>query len=104
MWFADPNKRKLRRAGCRRRDLYGRRVNPTRFNDLTQGVGVRYALDAVGGPTGTAVIQALASGGCLLVYGTLSGEPLALDSRTLMVGGKSIRGFWLQIGRPGRRY
>ena len=68
---------------------------PTRVHDLTQGVGVRYALDAVGGPTGTAVIQALASGGCLLVYGTLSGEPLALDSRTLMVGGKSIRGFWL---------
>jgi NADPH:quinone reductase-like Zn-dependent oxidoreductase len=68
---------------------------PERVRALTQGVGVGHALDAVGGPTGTAVVQALAPGGRLLVYGTLSREPMALDPRTLMVGQKSIQGFWL---------
>jgi NADPH:quinone reductase-like Zn-dependent oxidoreductase len=31
----------------------------------------------------------------MLVYGTLAGEPLALDSRALMVGQKRVEGFWL---------
>jgi NADPH:quinone reductase len=62
---------------------------------LTQGVGVRHAIDAVGGATATAVLQALGPGGRLLVYGTLSQEPLPLDPRTLMAGQKRIEGFWL---------
>ena len=31
----------------------------------------------------------------MLVYGTLAGEPLTVDSRTLMVGSKRVVGFWL---------
>ena len=59
------------------------------------GGGVRFALDAVGGDTGLAVLEALAPGGKMLVYGTLSGQPIPLDPRMLMVGQKSIAGFWL---------
>ena len=33
--------------------------------------------------------------GKLLVYGTLSSEPLRFDPRILMVGRKSVQGFWL---------
>jgi NADPH:quinone reductase-like Zn-dependent oxidoreductase len=62
---------------------------------LTGGEGVRYALDAVGGATGSEVIRALARGGRMIVYGTLAGEPLSVDSRTLMVGQKRVEGFWL---------
>jgi NADPH:quinone reductase-like Zn-dependent oxidoreductase len=68
---------------------------PDRARALTDGRGVRYAIDAVGGETGSAVVEALAPGGRLLVYGTLSGEPMAIDPRLLMVGGKSVEGFWL---------
>jgi NADPH:quinone reductase-like Zn-dependent oxidoreductase len=68
---------------------------PERVNQITGGAGMAYALDAVGGATGLAVVQALAPGGRLLVYGTLSGEPIPLDPRALMVGQKSIQGFWL---------
>jgi NADPH:quinone reductase-like Zn-dependent oxidoreductase len=57
--------------------------------------GVRFALDAVGGPTGLQVVEALAADGRMLVYGTLSSEPIALDPRVLMVGQKRIEGFWL---------
>ena len=66
-----------------------------KVRELTGGGGVKYALDAVGGATGLAVVDALGAGGRMLVYGTLSGEPIALDPRTLMVGQKSIAGFWL---------
>jgi NADPH:quinone reductase-like Zn-dependent oxidoreductase len=31
----------------------------------------------------------------MLVYGALSGEPLTLDPRALIVGQKRVEGFWL---------
>jgi NADPH2:quinone reductase len=66
-----------------------------RVRTLTGGVGVKYALDAVGGAMGQAAVESLAAGGRMLVYGTLSNEPIALDPRVLMVGQKAIAGFWL---------
>src|SRR5262249_18925846 len=62
---------------------------------LTEGKGVPFALDAVGGATGSEVATTLARGGRMLVCGTLSGEPLSLDPRTLIVGQKRVEGFWL---------
>lgn len=61
---------------------------------ITNG-GVRYALDSVGGATGTAVSQALGQHGRMLVFGTLSGEPIQLAPRDLMTPGAGIAGFWL---------
>jgi NADPH:quinone reductase-like Zn-dependent oxidoreductase len=66
-----------------------------RVRTLTAGAGVAYALDAVGGATGSAALKTLGPEGRMLVYGTLSGEPYALDPRFLMVGHKSVEGFWL---------
>ncbi len=57
--------------------------------------GARYAIDPVGGPTGTAVTASLGKGGRMLVFGTLSGEPIQLAPRDLMTPGASIAGFWL---------
>jgi NADPH:quinone reductase-like Zn-dependent oxidoreductase len=62
---------------------------------ITGGAMVPYALDAVGGPGIRDLVQALAPQGRLLVYGTLSGEPVPLDPRSLMTGQKVIEGFWL---------
>jgi NADPH:quinone reductase-like Zn-dependent oxidoreductase len=56
---------------------------------------VPYAIDAVGGATTLEVIKSLGNQGRLLVYGTLSGEPVPLDPRQLMVGQKRVEGFWL---------
>ncbi len=66
-----------------------------RVMDHTGGAGVAFALDAVGGVTGSEVVQCLGPGGRLLVYGTLSEEPLTLSPRVLMVGRKRVEGFWL---------
>lgn len=57
--------------------------------------GVKYAIDPVGGDTGTEVFQSLAAEGRLLVYGTLSGEPVRLDPRLLISGKRVVEGFWL---------
>jgi NADPH2:quinone reductase len=66
-----------------------------RVQALTQGQGVLHALDAVGGEVGSEVVGQLGRGGRLLVYGALSGQPLTIDPRTLLVGQKRVEGFWL---------
>jgi NADPH:quinone reductase-like Zn-dependent oxidoreductase len=68
-----------------------------RVKAITDGAGVYYALDAVGGATGSAVVRALGAGGRMLVYGTLAGEPLTIDPRTLMAGHRRVEGFWLSV-------
>lgn len=57
--------------------------------------GVRYAIDAVGGKTGSAIVASLGQNGSMLAYGTLSNEPLVFSPRTLMTKGSRIEGFWL---------
>lgn len=57
--------------------------------------GVRYAVDAVGGVTGSSVVRQLGTEGRLLVYGTLSGQSLEFSPRTLMTVGSRVEGFWL---------
>jgi NADPH2:quinone reductase len=66
----------------------------SRVRALT-GEGVPYALDCVGGTMGLEAAKALAPGGKLLLFGTLSGDPIPLPSRVLIGGQKSIEGFWL---------
>lgn len=62
---------------------------------ITGGTGAKYAVDPVGGETGTGVFQSLAPGGRLLLYGTLSGEPITLDPRLVISGPRTVEGFWL---------
>jgi len=57
--------------------------------------GLRYAVDAVGGDTGSAVVRSLGPAGRMLAFGTLSGQPLQFSPRTLMTAGSSVEGFWL---------
>jgi len=68
---------------------------PGRVRALTDGRGVRFAIDPVGGGTGSAAIEALGAGGRLLIYGTLTREPIVIDPRLLIVGAKRVEGFWL---------
>ncbi len=57
--------------------------------------GVPFAIDPVGGDTGTGAFNALAEDGRLVVYGTLSGEPLRIDPRRMISGKRVVEGFWL---------
>jgi len=62
---------------------------------ITGGAGPLGGLDCVGGDMGSAAFRALAPGGRLVVYGTLSLQPLAVDPRSLISHGKRVEGFWL---------
>jgi NADPH2:quinone reductase len=62
---------------------------------ITGGAGVRYAIDPVGGETGTQVFQSLGENGRLVLYGVLSEEPLRIDARRMIAGKQMLEGFWL---------
>jgi NADPH2:quinone reductase len=62
---------------------------------LTGGKGVRYAIDPVGGQTGTEVFRSLGENGRLILYGTLSAAPIEVDPRLVISGPRSVEGFWL---------
>lgn len=57
--------------------------------------GVRYGIDPVGGATGSAAIAALARGGRILLFGSLSDEPINVHPRRILSGEISVEGFWL---------
>ncbi len=66
-----------------------------RVQELTNKQGVRYAVDAVGGDIGSRAVGCLAPGGYMLVYGSLSFEPIHLDPRFMIFGSRRVEGFWL---------
>ena len=65
-----------------------------RVKAVTNGKGVPYALDAVGGTTGAQAYNALGRNGKMLVYGLLSGEPIPIDGR-IIFRQSTVQGFWL---------
>lgn len=56
---------------------------------------IRYALDPVGGATASAVVNTLGREGRLILYGTLSTDPISFPPRTLMANAARVEGFWL---------
>jgi NADPH:quinone reductase-like Zn-dependent oxidoreductase len=57
--------------------------------------GVRYAIDPVGGKTGSEVVASLGYGGRCLLYGSLTDEPLSLHPRLAIGNDLRVEGFWL---------
>src|SRR5262249_5746501 len=69
---------------------------------VTGTEGVKYAVDPVGGGTGTSVFRSLAAEGRMLVYGNLANEPLQIDPRLMIAGKRVVEGFWLGHWMPSR--
>jgi NADPH:quinone reductase len=57
--------------------------------------GVRYAIDPVGGETGSQVVASLSHGGRCLLYGSLSDEPVSMHPRLCIGNDLRVAGFWL---------
>jgi NADPH:quinone reductase len=68
---------------------------PARVKEITGLDGVPFAIDPVGGELGGRVLDCLAPGGRLIVYGSLSGRPIPVDSRLLIGNDLHIESFWL---------
>lgn len=78
-----------------------------KVKSITAGNMIPYAIDPVGGATGTAVSEVLGLKGRMISYGSLSGEPMTISSRTLVTNNVRIEGFWLsrhmaQLGLLGK--
>ncbi len=90
----------LKAAGATEVDVFDPAKNST--NDLSSAIRgivgdqhVLHAIDPVGGVTGSVVMRMLGRRGRMLVFGTLSEEPLECSPRTLMTQQASVEGFWL---------
>lgn len=70
-------------------DLFGE------VNRLTNGRGVSYAIDCVGGDLAAQVVRCLGLDGRLVLYGTLVDDPLRMPIRDLMMPVAHISGFLL---------
>ncbi|WP_165065937.1 zinc-dependent alcohol dehydrogenase family protein [Paludisphaera rhizosphaerae] len=68
---------------------------PEQVRRVTGDAGPKYALDPIGGEAGTAIFRSLGPGGRLIVYGSLTGEPIEVDPRSLISTRTSVEGFWL---------
>ena len=66
-----------------------------RCERLNESRGVKYAIDPVGGETGSQVFQSLGEDGRMLVYGVLSEQPISIEPRSMIAGKRVIEGFWL---------
>jgi NADPH:quinone reductase-like Zn-dependent oxidoreductase len=64
--------------------------------------GVKYAIDPVVGQTGTEMFKALHEDGRMLVYGSLTGEPIRMgeDPRDILSGRRTLEVFWLGYWLP----
>lgn len=64
-----------------------------RIVEMTDG-GADGAVDCIAGAAGTLAAGCLGEGATMLVYGGLSGEPVALDAGPLIFRRTAVRGFW----------
>ncbi|MFE4413301.1 zinc-dependent alcohol dehydrogenase family protein [Streptomyces sp. NPDC056821] len=64
--------------------------------------GVKYAIDPVVGETGTQMFKALHEDGRMLVYGSLTGEPIRVgeDPRYILAGRRTLEVYWLGYWLP----
>lgn len=76
----------------------------TALREANGGAKVDVVLEMVGGTTFDASLRALGTFGRLVTFGTASRqEPTPVNPSALMVGSKSIIGFWLVNAMSGRR-
>ena len=62
---------------------------------ITEGTGVRLAIDAVAGNTSLKLAECLADGGVMVNYGMLSGEPCMVQPDWIVFRHLTLTGFWL---------
>jgi NADPH2:quinone reductase len=96
----EAHRESLKKAGANAVVVFDADTEPAeklreQVNAATGSDGVPYAIDPVGGATASAVVSCLGPQARMLLFGSLSGQPLEFASRTIMQADASISGFWL---------
>jgi NADPH:quinone reductase-like Zn-dependent oxidoreductase len=66
-----------------------------RVLEVTGGVRPKIAVDAIGGASTGRLAETLTSGGRVVTYGLMSGEPVQLDTRLVLFNDVHVEGFWM---------
>ena len=92
----------LERLGADRVIVIGDGPVDEQVREIVGPQGVRFAIDPVVGEVGTQMFQALGDDGRMLVYGSLTGEPIqvGLDPRYILSGRRTLEVFWLGYWLP----
>ncbi|HEU4537886.1 MAG TPA: zinc-binding dehydrogenase [Polyangiaceae bacterium] len=56
---------------------------------------IKYGFDSIGGRASGELLSLLAPGGTLVAFGSMSGEPMAIDAGELIFRQTKVEGFWL---------
>jgi NADPH2:quinone reductase len=70
---------------------------PSKVLEITQGKGVKYAIDCVGGDMIQKMCECMGVGGRILDYGALSGKPNTFDSSLMLQKNLIIEGFHIRF-------
>jgi mitochondrial enoyl-[acyl-carrier protein] reductase / trans-2-enoyl-CoA reductase len=70
---------------------------PTRIAAAVDGAPIRLAFDAVAGASTRALVNSVAPGGTVVIYGIMSGGKSDLDATDILFRDVSLRGFWLTV-------
>jgi NADPH:quinone reductase-like Zn-dependent oxidoreductase len=65
-----------------------------RVREVTIGAPVLRGVDSIGGQAANEIMNCLASGGQMLCFGALSGQPLSIDAGNLIFKQTTVKGFW----------
>jgi len=66
-----------------------------KIKEITEGKGVKYAIDPVGGDVTSIVLQNMSYGGKISIFGQLAAEDIHFPSGLLVVKLLTLSGFWL---------
>jgi len=67
------------------------------INKLTNGAGAKYALDAVAGPLGASLLNAISEQGTVIIYGIISKEPYNPNPGLLLFKSITVKGFTISL-------
>ncbi len=73
--------------------LVGEDDLPQRVADATRGAAIHLALDAIAGNASGRLAACLAENSTMVIYGLLSGEPVALPAAQMVFGNLTVTGF-----------
>ncbi|MET8412587.1 zinc-dependent alcohol dehydrogenase family protein [Streptomyces sp. NPDC005195] len=68
---------------------------PQRIAEATDNAKIALALDGVGGSATQRLLDTVGHSGTVIIYTSMSGEPLTVPGPSLLFANQTIRGFWI---------
>ena len=94
---SDEKLQRVQKLGLQHGINYRERDYEQAIQEMTKGEGVDAVLEMLGGEHTAKSIRCVKEFGRVIVYGSATGKPSALDTRALYAKGASVHGLWLTV-------